>query len=116
MKLICIGVAAVVLTMSAAAAAQSARDASCILVSNAFSKQGKDENAQKLAQASLYFYLGRISASTTAAQLKALLEQQAKTITDATAGNVMNDCVKDLQARIQLMESLSQPPKKPEGR
>jgi aryl-alcohol dehydrogenase-like predicted oxidoreductase len=117
MKLIRIGLASVFLTMSGAAAAQSASDAGCILASNAFAKAAKDEKGQKLAQASLYFYLGRISGSTTPAQLKTLLQEQAKTMTEATLGTVMNACAKDLQAKIQMIESISEPPpKKPEGR
>ena len=117
MKVRTITIAAVLFMTSGAAAAQSATDAGCILDSNAFAKSSKDANAQKTAVAALYFYLGRISDSTTPAQLKTLFEQQSKTITDATAGNVMNACVKGIQTKVQLLQSLSpQPTKKPEGR
>lgn len=117
MKLIRIALAAALLVTSGAAAAQSATDASCIIASNAYARTSKDEKGQKLAQASLYFYLGRISNSTTPAQLKTLLEQQIKTMTEATLGTLMNSCAKELQGKIQMLESISEPPpKKPEGR
>ena len=41
--------------------AQSANDLQCLLVSNAFAKNATDANQQKAAEASLYFYLGRVS-------------------------------------------------------
>jgi hypothetical protein len=114
-------IAASLLATSGGAAAQSATDARCILLSNAFGQQAKDPNAQKLAEATLYFYLGRVGAQATTAQFKALLDAQAKTITDATAGGLMGDCVKAVQAKIQLLQSVAaqsqpapaQPPKKP---
>lgn len=126
MKLTRIAIAAGLLATSGAAAAQSANDARCLLLSNAFAKQAKDAQAQKLAEASLYFYLGRIATGETAAKMKALFDAQTKTITDANAGNLMNECVKDFQSKMDLVGSLgtppagaaapTTPPKKPEGR
>jgi hypothetical protein len=116
MKLTRIAMAAALLMSGGAAVAQSATDAGCILVSNAFAKNAKDDNAKKLAEASLYFYLGRLGDSATPAQLKTLFEQQAKTITDAKAGPMMNACASKLQAKMQMLQSMSQPPQKPEGR
>jgi hypothetical protein len=111
MKAIHITLAAALLTTSGAAAAQSATDARCILLGNVFAQQTKDADAQKLAQVSIYFYLGRIPGQTTAAQMKTLFDQQSKTITNANAGALMQDCVKPVQARIQMLQSLSTPPK-----
>ena len=119
MKAIHIVIASALLSLSATATAQSVDAARCIILSNAYGKQAKDAQAQKLAEASLYFYLGRINGPTTTAQLKALFDQQAKTITDANAGTLMGDCVKVLQARVQLLQTLSQeskPPAQPPGR
>jgi hypothetical protein len=117
MKPFTIAVAAVLLTSSAAAAAQSASDAECILLSNVFANNTKDPTAQKAAEAALYFYLGRVSDKTTAAQLKALFEAQAKTLDDKTAGPKMNACVQALQTKVKMMQSLSpQAPKQPQGR
>jgi len=43
--------------------------------------------------------------------MKTLFDQQSKTITNANAGALMQDCVKPVQARIQMLQSLSAPPK-----
>jgi len=102
--------AVALLATSGAAAAASANDARCILLSSAYAKQTQDANAQKLAEAAFYFYLGRLAPQETAAQLKVVLDQQAKTITDATAGDLMNTCAKDFQSKVELINSLGGPP------
>lgn len=117
MKIPTIALAATLLMTSGAAAAQSTTDAGCILLSNVFAKAAKTPEAQKAAEASLYFYLGRVSDSTTSAQLKALFDAQPKTLSDAKAGEMMNACVKAIQTKVELLQSLApQPTKKPEGR
>lgn len=110
MKAISIAAAAAVLATGAAASAQTATDARCILLSSAFAKEAKDPQAQKVAEAAFYFYLGRIGAAASAAQLKSVLDAQVNTITDAGAGGQMNECVKGVQAKVQLVQSLSTPP------
>lgn len=110
MKTLRITVAAALLASGGAAAAQSATDARCILLSSAFAKEAKDAQAQKVAEATFYFYLGRIGPAASAAQLKTVLDAQVKTLTDATAGGQMNDCVKGLQSKVALVQSLSTPP------
>jgi hypothetical protein len=120
-KLSYIAIAAALLASGSAAAAQTAKDAQCIILSNAFANNAKDANAQKTAQAALYFYLGRVSDTATPAQVKTLLEAQGKTITDATAGGLMNECVKAIQAKVEMLQSFAPPAattpkKKPEGR
>ena len=122
MKAIHITLAAALLTTSGAAAAQSANDARCIILANAFAGQSKDANQQKLAEDSLYFYLGRINGQPTTAQMKAVMDAQAKTLTDANAGTLMGECVKAVQAKVQLLQTLaaqsqpSKPPANPPGR
>jgi len=119
MKSIRIAVAAAILATSGGAAAQSATDARCILLANVFAAQTKDPGAQKVAEASLYFYLGRINPNESVAQMKALFDQQSKTITDANAGQLMGDCVKPVQEKVQLIQTLSKeakPPATPQGR
>jgi hypothetical protein len=121
MRMTKLAIATALLTTSGAAAAQSANEARCIVLANVFANQGKDENAKHLAEASLYFYLGRMTGQPTAAQLKAALDQQAKTLTDANSGQLMGDCVKPVRDKVLLLQSLSpqqpaKPPAKPEGR
>jgi hypothetical protein len=111
MKSIRIAAAAALLLTSGGAFAQSAKDAQCLILSNIFANDTKDANAQKLAEASLYFYLGRISEGATAPQLKTLLDSQAKTIDDKTAGGLMNGCVNGFKSKMDLVQSLA--PKQP---
>src|SRR5689334_12665155 len=89
MKAAPIALAAALLAIAAPAAAQNVNDARCILLSNAFAAEAKDAQAQKLAEASLYFYLGRLSPTETTAQLKTVFDQQSKTITETNAGPLM---------------------------
>src|SRR4029079_6267126 len=119
MKAIQVALAAALLASSAAAAAQTATDAQCLIVSNAFSRGAKDADAQKAAEATLYFYLGRVGDRMTAAQLKTLLDTEMKTISDKPAGATMNKCVQAVQSKVQLLQSLAPAApaaKKPEGR
>jgi len=119
MKLTRIAIGAALFATSGAAAAQSAADARCILLSRFFANQTNDAKAQKLAEVSLYFYYGRINSQATAARMKTLFDEQAKTITGANAGALMQDCVKPVQATVQLLQGVSesQPkPPQPQGR
>jgi hypothetical protein len=110
MNVIRIVPAVALLVTGAAATAQTATsDARCILLSSAYARQETNADAQKLAEATLYFYLGRVGASTNATQLKAIFDAQGKSITDATAGGLMDGCVKEFQSRVNLLKSLAPP-------
>jgi hypothetical protein len=122
MKAAPIALASALLLAGAPARAQTATDAGCLVLSNAFAQKAAEPEVKKLAEASFYFYLGRVADRTTAPQLKALLDVQSKTITDATAGPMMKACIQTLQSRSDLVQSLSTrppaqqpapPPKKP---
>jgi hypothetical protein len=121
MKTIRLAIAATaLLSLGSAAVAQSATDARCVILGNVFAKQAKDDDARKLAEASMYFYLGRIGHASSA-QVKAQFDQQSKTITDTSAGGMMADCVKGFQDELQLIQSLAgataaSPPAKPPGK
>jgi len=110
MKVTHLALAAALLTTSGAALAQSATDARCIVLASAFASQSKDANQQKLAEDSLYFYLGRVNGQPTTPQFKAALDAQSKTLTDANAGTLMGECVKAVQAKVQLLQTLAAPP------
>jgi hypothetical protein len=125
MKIKHIAIAVALLATSGAATAQSANDARCILLANVFAGQSKDTTQQKLAEDSLYFYLGRISGQPTAAQMKAAFDAQAKTLNDSNAGTLMGECVKAVQAKVQLLQTVAaqsqpapqaKPPANPQGR
>lgn len=120
MKTAAIALGAALLMVGSPAAAQSASDAGCLILSNLFAQKAAEPEIKKIAEQAFYFYLGRVADRTTAPQLKALLDVQGKTITDATAGAMMKTCVQTLQSRADLLQSLSTPgptpaapPKKP---
>jgi hypothetical protein len=108
MKIKYIALAAALAATSGAAAAQSANDARCILLASSFAGQSKDATQQKVAEDTLYFYLGRVPGQPTAAQMKAALDAQDKTITDANAGQLMGDCVKAVQAKVTTLQTIAQ--------
>ena len=111
MKALHIALAGALLATGGAASAQTASDAQCIVVANAYAGQATDANAKKIAEAAVYFYLGRISNQTTTAQLKTLLEAQTKTLTQANAGPTMGKCAAAIQAKVEMLKSLSGPAK-----
>ncbi len=108
MKAATIALATALLMTGGTAMAQSASDLQCLIVSNAFAKGATDTNQQKAAEASLYFYLGRVS-DKTAAQLKSLLDAQSKLITDKTAGDTMKKCVQAIETKVQLLQTVAAP-------
>lgn len=120
MKTLSTTLAAALLVTSGAAAAQSASDARCIVLTTGFANQTKDANQQKIAEDSLYFYLGRVGGQPNSAQFKAALDAQAKTITDANAATLMGQCVAAVKTKVQLLQSIATPPSRapanPEGR
>lgn len=122
MKAAPLALAATLLASTGAATAQSANDARCILLANAFATSSKDANQQKIAEDTLYFYLGRINGQPTAAQMKGVMDQQGKTLTDANAGAQMAQCVKPVQAKVQLLQTVGAQsraaarPAQPQGR
>ena len=71
--------AVILLATSGAAAADSGTDARCIL----------------------------LASTATTAQMKALFDKQAATITDANAGGLMAECVKGVESKIEMMQTLA---------
>lgn len=120
MKPLSITLAATLLAASAASAAQSPSNAKCIVLATGFANHAKDANQQKIAEDSLYFYLGRVDGQPNSAQFKAALDAQAKTITDANAATLMAECVAAVKTKVQLLQSIAAPspkaPANPQGR
>src|SRR5437764_1536406 len=109
MKAVPIALAAALLLPGAPAGAQTASDVRCLILSNVFAQKAAEPDVQKVAQASFYFYLGRVADRVTAPQLKALFDDQSKTINDDSAGAMMKNCVQKLKSRASQCHSLSQP-------
>ena len=96
------------LLAAAPANAQAGNDVKCLLASNLFTKAAKDPKARTAAEASKLYYLGRIHGRLNAAQLKAELLAQQKTITPKNAGVVMNACARQMEAGIKMVQSVTQ--------
>ena len=96
------------LLAAAPAGAQPSNDVKCLLVSNLFTKAAKDPKARTAAEASKLYFLGRIHGRLNAAQLKAELLAQQKTITPKNAGVVMNACARQMESGIKMVQSVTQ--------
>jgi hypothetical protein len=78
----------------------------CLLASNLFVKNEQDAAKRQVAVFSSYYYLGRIDAHFSGAQLSAALKAAAPTITAATAGPTMTACAKRLQGATVAIQAL----------
>ena len=96
-----------VLSMGSPAMADGAGDVKCILASNIFVKAAKDESMRKVAADAAFFYLGRMD-RYNAAQLRAMVVQQRKTISTQNAGAVMNACARNMANAGKAFDSLTQ--------
>jgi hypothetical protein len=61
-----------------------------------------------VAEASKYFYLGRVSARLNAAQLKAAIATQQKSITTANAAATMTACAKAVDGVAKTVQAAGQ--------
>jgi len=95
---------AVAVSVDTPAAAQATTDVKCLMASNLFSKAAKDPKARTVAEAAKYFYLGRVSGRLNEQQLRVQMQAQAKTITKANAGNVMNACTRQMGSGAAMIE------------
>ena len=101
---------AALLTAAAAAplAAQSVdEDVKCLLASNVFSRAEKDPQKKQLAMAASVFYLGRLDARISTAQLKTAVTAQAKTMPAASLGPIMTACARRLAAKGVALQTLN---------
>ena len=93
---------------AAPARAQSINDVRCVLVSNAFAKSAKDQNAKRMAEGSLYFYFGRIAGRLNDAQLRSQFLAQQKTLTARNATATMQACFANAQRSVKAAMNVAQ--------
>lgn len=104
---------------AAPAAAQAVDpDVRCLMLSNFFTNAEKDPARKQMALASATFFLGRIDARLSPAQLKAQIVGMGKAINKDNAGPLMTACARQLAAKQRSMVAISQSlaaaqPKKP---
>ena len=84
------------------------RDARCLMVSNIFSKSAKDPKERQAAGLASLFYLGRLDARLTPAQLEATFVAQKKTITARNAVPTMNACAQYMGQKSQALQAMGQ--------
>ena len=82
--------------------------AGCLLVSNAFAKHATEEKDRSLGQLLVYFFMGRIDDRTNADQLKLELQEHRRVINDSNATALVNACLRQMQAKAQMLEAASQ--------
>lgn len=103
-------VAAAILAAAAFSAPLSAQDANsdvkCFMASNVFATAAADAKGRDAAVRTRFYYLGRIEARLTQAQLKAALAAQGKTFDMATAPATMNACVQRLDASARAVQAI----------
>ena len=79
------------------ARAQVGNDVKCLLASNLFANSAKDPKVRTSAEASKFFYLGRIYGRLDATQFKTQVLAQQKSITKSNAGQIMNGCARQMK-------------------
>lgn len=85
------------------------QDVRCLMVSNIFSQTEKEAGKRQVASAARLFYLGRVDARVSGANLKATLAAQAKTITPENAGPAMTACARSMQGKMSALQGFAQP-------
>jgi len=80
----------------------------CLLASNVFVQRSTDPKDKTLALQTLYFYLGRVNPQTSAQQFKSALQRTADGLKGVNAAPLMNACVRELQAKVELLQSVGQ--------
>ena len=104
-----VGVITVALTSFASPAqAQTASDVRCLLASNLFAKSAKEPKTRLAAEASKFFYIGRIHGRMNVSQLRAQMVAQKKAITTTNAGPIMNSCARQMEAGVKMVQGASQ--------
>ena len=90
-------------------------DVRCLLLSNLYAKQAEDEKARATARQASFFYLGRVTGP--AADIRARLSDEAKTLSSTNGGDAMAACANAMVKRAEELAAGTQPrPAQPEGR
>jgi hypothetical protein len=80
----------------------------CILASNVFVQRTTEPAAKAVAEKVLYFYLGRLPAQITPAELKLELKRTADSLNGVKGAPLMKACTLEMAARAQMLQSAAQ--------
>ena len=83
-------------------------DVRCLTVAKFFAATEKDPMRKQLAVASAFFYLGRVDARLSEAQLKAQISGPHALIKQAEVGTLMTACAKRVQITQNMLMGLGQ--------
>ena len=100
----CLAVSA--LAAAAPAAAAPAQDVRCFMLSNIFAQKASTDQAKKMAEVSGFYYLGKLQGMGDA-DLRRLIAEQQKQITNANAPGDMQTCARTVQASGQRIQSFA---------
>ena len=103
-----IAIAVALSALDSPARAQVGNDVKCLLASNLFANSAKDPKVRVSAEASKFFYLGRIYGRLDATQLKTQVLVQQKSITKSNAGQIMNGCARQIEAGVKMVQAVTQ--------
>ena len=87
-------------------------DVRCLTTSKFFAATEKDPQKKQLAVASAFFFLGRIDARLSPAQIKAQLVAPGALIKQSEAGSIMNACAKKVQVTQRSLQAIGAPQSK----
>jgi len=99
------GAIAVALGASPAMSQAGVNSVQCVIVATVHSRAG-NENQKRIAVLAEAFYLGRLTGSTE--QLQAEFARQVKTITSQNNGEIMNQCARAMNSKIEEVKGIQQ--------
>lgn len=83
-------------------------DVRCLVLSNWFARSDKDPGRKQLAAASATYFLGRIDARLSDAQLRTQVVALGKSLNKDNAGPLMNACVRRFADKQKAMLAMGQ--------
>lgn len=98
--------AAILGSMAQPASAQAPNDVQCLMVSNFYAKSASDANARKVAEATTYFFLGRVAGRMNESQLRASLAAQQNALKRVDMNTVMQRCARTVRVSAEQVQSL----------
>jgi hypothetical protein len=100
--------AALLFGAGGAAAQGPTQDVQCLFASNVFAQTEKEPAKRDIARMANFFYMGRVDARLSGAELKAAVAAQSKAITAESVGPIMTNCVKSMQGKLAAMQVIGQ--------
>ena len=98
--------AAILGSIAGPAASQAADDVQCLMVSNFFAKSASDANARKVAEATTYYFLGRVAGRMSESQLRASLASQQNALKRANMSLLMQRCARTVRVSAEQVQTL----------